>query len=111
MSRRVYVDPNRANVKPREFSQNSDSGLQYKVDFSGLATKRGTTVSGVTWDTVGTAQLSFSNEALASGVATAYASGSQYGKGIAKVTAAFTDGTPSVVQYLHIFIEDPDNRV
>ncbi len=111
MSRRVYVDPNRRDATPREFSQNADSGLQYKIDFSGFETKRSTTVSGVTWSSEGSALITFTSEsAPSSGVVTAYLTGTRRGRGLVKATASFADGSPDVVQWLKIHIEEPDRE-
>jgi hypothetical protein len=109
MSRRIHINPWRTDVKPREYTQNKDSHQKYTVDFSSSATDRGTTVSSVTWSSEGTRLVTISNEALASGVASADFTSDWGGFGVVRVRATYADGTQESV-YIHIKFKDPEQR-
>jgi len=71
LARKIHLNPWRTDVKTREFSQVSGSSQQYEVDFSSVATERGTTVSSVTWTDQSGGQIVFATQSLTDGVAAA----------------------------------------
>lgn len=108
MTRRVFIDPWRKNIRPRDYTQYQDSHQQYKVDFSASATERGTSVSSVTWSSEGTQQMQIANESLSSGVASADIYSEWSGFGLVKVVATYADAAQEVI-YLKIRVFDPED--
>lgn len=90
----------------REYSQYKDTEFPYSVDFSSSATDRGTTVSSVAWSNTG-GNLTVSNQALASGIASADVSGSTAGCSVLKLVATYADGNTESA-YITITIQDPE---
>ena len=110
MTRRVFVDPWRDGTRTRQFSQNIRTEQPYTVDFSASATARGTSASSVSWASVGSRELTISNEALSSGVATADVASNNGGYGKLRVEATYADGNTENV-YLQIDVEDAEYQV
>ena len=110
--RRILVNPHPRSTEKRKYGQNIESTIEYTVDFSLVATDRGTTVSSVAWSSEGYRQITISNEALTDGVATADVSASESysGEGLVKVTATFADGATEL-QYIEINVRDPEYNV
>ena len=101
--RRIFVNPWRNDTEHRAFSQNANSDIVYRVDFSKCASSRGTSVSSVAW----TSDSSFTvaDETVTSDVADGTVSGTSCGMGTVKVTATFADGDTQV-QLLSITVDD-----
>ena len=101
--RRIHVNPDRDTAEVYKYSQVIDAQIPTKVDFSSVATDRGTTVSSIEWDS---SAITASGQALASGVASANLSSAYCGKGILKVIATMVDATKEVV-FIKINVENP----
>lgn len=101
--RRIFVNPWRNDTEHRSFSQNADSDIVYRVDFSKCASARGTSVSSVAWTS--DESLTVADESLTSGVADGTVSGTNYDKGTVRVTATFANGDTEV-QLLSITVDD-----
>ena len=107
--RRMLVDPWRTSTRMREWSQYKATDMPYTVDFSSAASDRGTTVSSVSWSSEGSQQVTFANQDLTSGVASADISSIWSGNATVKVTATYADGNTEAF-YFKVRVKDPDNR-
>lgn len=107
--RRILVNPHRNNSEIRKYSQVVDSLIQYTVDFSLAVSDRSdvSSVSSVTWESVGSTLLTFTDSAVASDVATVLISATNCGRGLAKLTATYDTGDIEV-QYIKVDIHDPE---
>ena len=101
--RRIFVNPWRNDTEHRSFSQNADSDIVYRIDFSKCASSRDTTVSSVAWTS--DESLTVADESLTSGVADGVISSTSYGMGTIRVTATFANGDAEV-QILSITTDD-----
>ena len=101
--RRIFVNPWRNDTEHRSFSQNADSDIVYRIDFSKCASSRGTSVSSVAWTS--DESLTVADESLTSGVADGVISSTSYGMGTIRVTATFANGDAEV-QILSITTDD-----
>ena len=86
-----------------------ESVQNYEVDFSSAATERGTSVASVVWSTQGTRTITFTNETLTSGVASADLSSEWGGYGLVKVKATYADGATESI-YIEVEFKDPEHR-
>lgn len=80
------------DARPFHVVQNYEDEVNYSIDFSREATRRGTTVSSVAWSHIAGNSVTIDNTALASNVASADIKGSYRGKSKVAATAAFADG-------------------
>jgi len=102
--RRIHVNPDRDSADVYKYSQVIDAQIPTTVDFSTVATDRGTSVSSVEWDSYG--RLSVTNQALASDIATANVSAGYRRDAILQITATFADTTKDSV-FARIRVENP----
>ena len=96
MSRRIFVNPHRQNTTNRVYSQNVDTDMLYKVDFSAEAAELSTSVSSVAAESKGRKNITLTTPSVSSNVASFYASSANSGDGVIKVTATYASGKKSV---------------
>jgi len=111
MGRRVWIDPFRDTTRTRVFRQNIRTEMPYSIDFtSSVADRSGvSSVSSVTWTSVGSREATIASKALATNVASATIVSTTAGYGQVRVEATYDNGDTESV-YLEITFENPERR-
>lgn len=92
-------------TRRHEYPQNAGESVEYQVDFSRIATNRGVTITGATWEAVD-GSVTITNETLTVSKAKASLAMANAGKGLVKVSAIQSDGNTRV-SYIAIKAVDP----